>query len=598
HYRRIQSGSEKIYLPKNTVLEIVEPSDSSAIGNGQYKEAVQVRIKQLALYFREEDLSINQKEKECTITTGNFTFDIIVFSPAMRINFADSAKTNINCKTIQKKLLADGEQLKGKTFKYNAKSEARYEVLVANTANFTLPDWTFWIQNKYAINDKRITLTESIADFKIYKQNFSLYEYDPTPASNNDDIILLESALTIEYGYTNDDPRKNTLPFVHFTLNGEKLAAKEQELAKYKKDVLVWDDFFKIWNDENNDIICDIKPLISKIDKDNDNVATGSELYNVYQNRNNPDNRRIIEYFRKTACKIPFEFNKDLYVDNDKYRGKLRKIGVNDSEENLNHIKELVTNLDIWEKIKDIKGIDNTQSLWHFNPVYFLSIFDTLGLLEVNPYLGETFAPGTAHEITVVDNPGFAPLYGEYPNNRQSDPEYKGNDGRRYALVTYPFNKIVNRTNMAPYYHEGVDFRGTEGQEIRSFIHAQVIGSGMGVGRLEPYGNTIILGRLNGKGIYLLGHLSELIPDLMPGAIVAPGDLVGKVGRSGYGQMEYREFSSHLHVSYYDVQYNANDIKEYLLVKDESKRAIVNSDILTLNLVKNPFYHSQPRLKK
>ncbi|MDR1583008.1 MAG: M23 family metallopeptidase, partial [Prevotellaceae bacterium] len=571
HYRRIQSGSEKIYLPKNTVLEIVEPSDSSAIGNGQYKEAVQVRIKQLALYFREEDLSINQKEKECTITTGNFTFDIIVFSPAMRINLVDDTKTNINCKTIQEKLLADGEQLKGKTFKYNAKSEARYEVLVANTGDFTLPDWTFWIQNNYAVNDQCITLTKSLDNFEIYGENFSLYEYDSVSASIEGEIILLESALTAEYGYTNDDSLKNTLQFVHFTLNGEKLAAKEQELGKYKKDVIVWDDFFKIWNDENNDIICDIKPLVSKIDKDNDNVATGSELYNVYQNRNNPDNRRIIEYFRKTACKIPFEFNKDLYVDNDKYRGKLRKIGVNDSEENLNQIKELVTNLDIWEKIKDIKGIDNAQSLWHFNPVYFLSIFDTLGLLEVNPYLGK---PVDLDGKIVQDNPGFAPFVGE--NSDMTN--YNG-----YAFITQPFKEINNGI-----VHAGVDFAATRDAKtpVHSLITGQIINHG-NQGN-SAFGCFLIIQNLNNSThFYLLGHLKNdfLYPDgtvVFPGMTVAYASNTGNCWTSGHpvNQDERsRGFGTHLHVQLIE----ANRIDDFY--RNSSFRNINEKTI-------NPFNHS------
>lgn len=46
---------------------------------------------------------------------------------------------------------------------------------------------------------------------------------------------------------------------------------------------------------------------------------------------------------------------------------------------------------DNWNGIKGVKGIDESLSLWNCHPFYFLETMDKLGLLEVNPYLGETF---------------------------------------------------------------------------------------------------------------------------------------------------------------------------------------------------------------
>jgi murein DD-endopeptidase MepM/ murein hydrolase activator NlpD len=172
-----------------------------------------------------------------------------------------------------------------------------------------------------------------------------------------------------------------------------------------------------------------------------------------------------------------------------------------------------------------------------------------------------------------------------------------GPDGQSYAVVTFPFNKKVERKNMNSYRHEGVDFRGAKGREIRSFIYAQVIGYGWGIGSLRPYGKTLILGNTNGEGIYLLGHLDEFIPDLGPGSLIVPGDIVGKVGKSGYGDLWYSGFDGpHLHVSYFDAQYDPR--KTYLNIVEQAIDFGVDiSKDMWGQRLRNPFDHIKEKIK-
>jgi murein DD-endopeptidase MepM/ murein hydrolase activator NlpD len=195
--------------------------------------------------------------------------------------------------------------------------------------------------------------------------------------------------------------------------------------------------------------------------------------------------------------------------------------------------------------------------------------------MEFNPYEGkkidERYVTNNGVKLPsmkvdkVESNSGFAPVF------QPGTPAYEDNIFDGYAVPTGLFNQRYPNSS-GTYPHEGVDFRGNYGREIKAFIYADVIGCGWGVGKqLEPYGRTIILGNKNGKGLYLLGHLQSY--EVEDGDSVEPGDLVAKVGRSGYDKDDYSGFSGpHLHISYYDYTYDPNKKDTGYLVKGTNDR--------------------------
>ena len=101
-------------------------------------------------------------------------------------------------------------------------------------------------------------------------------------------------------------------------------------------------------------------------------------------------------------------------------------------------------------------------------------------------------ALGVNMSEAVKDNLGFAPVYDSSFSGR--NPNING-----YACVTGFFNQDyldVTRGNGEKYRkiyevftHEGVDFRGKEGTEIKSFIYGTVLA----YGTFGNYGRTIFI---------------------------------------------------------------------------------------------------------
>ena len=111
-------------------------------------------------------------------------------------------------------------------------------------------------------------------------------------------------------------------------------------------------------------------------------------------------------------------------------------------------------------------------------------------MFEFNPYEGKTYREIFAEnkivkklysenrieitqpyaKITVVSNPGFAPLFDvTIKDNR---PNVNG-----YGCVTGFFNQDYKtvHSDYKEYYHEGVDFRGSRGTEVVSLIYGKII---------------------------------------------------------------------------------------------------------------------------
>jgi hypothetical protein len=160
---------------------------------------------------------------------------------------------------------------------------------------------------------------------------------------------------------------------------------------------------------------------------------------------------------------------------------------------------------------------------------------------------------------------------------RSSDSSVEtGKLGQREMIFLCPIDR--------EFYHEGVDFNGSIGTNIISFIEARVIDCGW---TESGYGNVLILANARGKGIYLLGHLNEFINTLKPGSIVQPGMIVAKVGTTG------RSTGPHLHVSYYDREYTEG---QNIIIKSNNTIRW-DKDFDQGSFLRNPFKHDEEKRK-
>ena len=287
----------------------------------------------------------------------------------------------------------------------------------------------------------------------------------------------------------------------------------------------------------------------------------------------------------------------------DDYIDRLKKFGIAVSQcEKRNAI------YDIYGKLKketvDFKNRENRFCFYH--PVTFIDHVKNNVLLEYNPYEGKTYKEVYAYEkfpiingenftetqdFKIVDTPGFAPVYDEnHPN--------KGPNINGYAPVTGFFNEDyleVKRENGNTYRedghkvfnHEGVDFRGSIGTEIKSLIYGTVLA----YGKYSTYGRTIFVCNRERTGVYLLAHLSEYNGDVLKKVEIIPGDVVGWVGDSGSvdssGNVDGR-YDAHLHVSYFKI--NQTNVGEKIIdpnsggIRDQINFYVEVSTV-------NPFYH-------
>ena len=287
----------------------------------------------------------------------------------------------------------------------------------------------------------------------------------------------------------------------------------------------------------------------------------------------------------KATCKHPIEWDKRLFncekIEKD-YR-EITNAVLNESIKN-KLIKESEKS-DIWEK--GLSKLFKKNNFYFVNPIYFLNHLENAGLLEFNPYEKNTDNLQTCVEpITYCsgkDNPGFAPISYKKTN-------YKYN-GIYYARITGHFNDWYGS-----YYHEGVDFEGSVGTPIHSFICGKVVM--MKNQGTKHYGLSVLIQKNekeDGKNVYyLLGHLSEYAPQLTINSQVYPGMVVGKVGNTGNcrtnghaltPQERNKGLGSHLHLSLYKTKLTFDDLYD---------KTNENFKTIQCGLV-NPFLHVEIR---
>lgn len=91
--------------------------------------------------------------------------------------------------------------------------------------------------------------------------------------------------------------------------------------------------------------------------------------------------------------------------------------------------------------------------------------------------------------------------------------------------------------------HEGIDIMAERGTPVLAMAPGVVENSGW-----TFYSGTRIGVRGNDGRYYLYAHLSSIEPGVIVGAAVAAGDVLGRVGNTGYGLPDHRdEFPPHLH---------------------------------------------------
>lgn len=303
--------------------------------------------------------------------------------------------------------------------------------------------------------------------------------------------------------------------------------------------------------------------------------------------------------FMKATCKHPIEWDKRLFncekIEKD-YR-EITNAVLNESIKN-KLIKESEKS-DIWEK--GLSKVFKKNNFYFVNPIYFLNHLENAGLLEFNPYEGkkysEVFKTKTIPSIIgnnitetgesiVIDNPGFAPVYSTGPNING------------YACVTGFFNqdylnvkrgngKTYKEDGFTVYTHEGVDFRGAVGTEIKSFIYGDVLT----YGQFGSYGRTVFIVNKEKTGVYLLAHLSEYNTSILDKKKIAPGDIIGKVGTSGpadeNGNIDGK-YDAHLHLTFFQINVSS-DIPNFI---KKEKDGILKSGVkYDNNKRRNPFDH-------
>lgn len=115
--------------------------------------------------------------------------------------------------------------------------------------------------------------------------------------------------------------------------------------------------------------------------------------------------------------------------------------------------------------------------------------------------------------------------------------------------------------------HEGNDIVAEEGAPILS----------MSAGTVEAVGWTFYSGtRVGVRGIdgkyYFYAHMSKVAPGIAAGAAVEPGDVLGAVGNTGYGDPGHEdEFPPHLHLG---IEGPSGWENPYPLVRDLYRRSV------------------------
>jgi len=583
-YEAVIENGKEVYLPKGTVLSLKEPADKKTEKKPYDNKYIKVGIKKIPLNIHIDDLKINQDDRICEVNE-KFTKEILVGNKDGIIDTNNEKNTKDKVKHLQEKLLGRGKELCRRKYNYTEIKDERdflqVEIEIESIAE--LPEWYFWIQiakvntsevialeghTNCIYKDGEIALSDSFK-LKFWDKCPGTYKYTKKEFNVTKQYVLLEKDVTDGYGFTDDITEKNA-SYKHLAASkidiedikniavkatktikkDDSNISKEEDIVKKTVD---WKDFFKLYKDANKDIICDVIEDILKdaCEGENEKISY-NEIMKIYSEREKY--WKIIQFFRRVACRFPFEFDKELYGDNYK-KTMRRELKINIDDISYGQVTELMEQLDIWDKINKVKGLyvdglNDDKTLLHMNPVHGIEVFDSLGLLEFNPYYGkedikiknnDNFHLQDRNQI-VRDNPGFAPVASGRTNYIYKEVYYSN--------CTSLFNIEREWTDDKKFIHKdihtGVDLApGEEGKSVISLIYGEVWActyQGSIKKRdfsISGYGKVMII-KGNDRKLYLLAHLDKYIKKVSD--IVCPGDEVAICGTTGNSTNE------HLHV--------------------------------------------------
>ena len=532
-----------------------------------------------------------------------FQYKITKIRPIVEVS---SAKENVDYKIEGEKitiLKTDNLWLSGK--KVSELSDFRLKNIENKAFNFFYIDGNgrirkpaFYVSSEYFEAISFWTTNGNLSgttECEVYDANPLVYDYEVfTPEETFYKSIIDIDTQEFETNNLNS-------PVVKVETDSDRgLYIKVSDKNKCYRSAFNWTDWFYNLNaleTHKDDIICDRTSVIEKlIECFNEQIKSlgssrvvlekwwyGSQIVDEYlkgifgSNEKYEFTKKMRDQFQKAVCRHPLEWDKTLF--------NCKKIEDSYFDITHTHLREHIkTKLikeseqsDIWEGA--LQNLFKKNDFYFVNPLYFAYHLDRAEVFGFNPYEGKTykeiFKLETVNNIVgnnitengeskVVSNPGFAPVYDSTFPGR--NPNING-----YACVTGFFNQDyldVTRGNGEKYRkiyevftHEGVDFRGKEGTEIKSFIYGTVLA----YGTFGNYGRTIFIRNSESTGIYLLAHLQGYNSPVLDKGVITPGTLVGYVGTSGPekdGTIDGK-YDAHLHVTYFSLA-QSEYIKQFI----------------------------------
>lgn len=485
------------------------------------------------------------------------------------------------------------------------------EYTVTNTYNnqtqilidcsFCKPVWI--VDNDDFTSDLDVEVTYNTNGYVDYYEDCPLfYSFTKKEIKETNEIIGLKDI-------TYFDKNKNEYCEVD-GLSGVYVKKRDFEEKCYE-NALNWKAFFDNQEEFDDDIFCDKLSILKKIDDSsvfknifgNNRIICDDEMERLFgPKEHSPEMKEVVKKLRKIECRHPLEFDKSKFEKIADAYNKRKEYTIGSiSDMNAKILKEQAELRDIWTD--GLCKIFKKNDFFFVHPIYFLNHLDKAELLEFNPYKGfdiviksdynsktqkkdktyhATGSRGITHK-NVQDNPGFAPI-------TTSKTPYISN-GLYFAKVTGGFKEdytdvIVDSVNeltyrekgQIPKIHQGIDFSGRNASKILSLINGEVIS----FGSFGNFGNTVIVGHKNGRGVYIAAHLNSFNTELLNEGNIKPNDSIGIIGKTGAGGV------IHLHVSYYDYYWRNKEI-----VTENNGIVTKGKDYATMGkTLSNPFAHS------
>ena len=471
--------------------------------------------------------------------------------------------------------------------------------------------YTFDDNNKQYIFDKNIIDIKKMPTVMLYE----------TPVHNYKTLAYMEGVKIPEYIVNptaktvllrNGNSYYEEKLYFAFSSEGRDFYIDEDGYKKTVSKKFKLKDFFIVPDeDKKNDLICDIGSLLSQIINKNDGTeaiksAKKNGITAIMHDKKYEEQKKLL---RSLSCKFPFEWDKKYYAD-DQINFWQNNIDIIDEEYKV--LQKIMEKSDIKQDLEKIESLKGKDLFYHYNPFYFLGIFNNLGLFEFNPYDGMKISvndyrdPATGKKLgtkvfEVKSNPGFAPYLG------------RGNGVYgEYAGCSQWFNEYP-RPNKDQYRHEGVDlvvdYNDCDDIPIKAFINGIVVASGNQ--KNNSYGNYLIIKATQKyqdmNKYFLLGHLSEKHGKLSVGSYVTPNSTIGYTGNTGHcwgqgydmqGEINKDKrllgYGAHLHLHVYLSPKDVTDFLD-LIITGEGENQIIYATKKKDTFVVNPFDYSEKR---